>query len=43
LGQAVVEHELAQIAYYESVVAGEPPDWSAIHAYLKRYGAGGTS
>jgi len=43
LGQAVVEHEIAQIAFYESVVAGEPPDWSAIHAYLERYGAGGTS
>ncbi len=40
LGGAVVEHERAQIALYQSVVAGEPPDWSAIHAYLERHGAG---
>jgi hypothetical protein len=43
LGQAVVEHERAQIALYESVVAGKPDDWSAIHAYLERHGAGRTS
>ena len=40
LGQAVVEHERAQIALYESVVAGEPGDWSAIDAFLERHGAG---
>ncbi len=39
LGQAVVEHERAQIALYESVVAGEPEDWSPIHSYLERHGA----
>jgi hypothetical protein len=43
LAQAVVEHERAQIALYESVVAGEPSDWSAIDAFLERYGAGRTS
>ena len=39
LGQAVVEHERAQIALYESVVAGGPDDWSPIHSYLERHGA----
>ena len=43
LGQAVVEHERAQIALYESVVAGEPCDWSAIGAFLERHGAGRSS
>ena len=43
LAQAVVEHERAQIALYESVVAGEPSDWSAIDAFLDRHGAGRTS
>ena len=43
LAQAVVEHERAQIALYESAVAGEPYDWSAIDAFLERHGAGRTS
>ena len=43
LAQAVVEHERAQIALYESVVAGEPGDWSAIDTFLERHGAGRTS
>jgi len=43
LGQAVVEHERAQIILYESVVAGEPSDWSAIDAFLERCGPGRTS
>jgi hypothetical protein len=43
LAQAVVEHERAQIALYESVVAGEPCDWSAIDAFLERHGADRTS
>jgi len=43
LAEAVVEHERAQIALYESVVAGEPSDWSAIDAFLERHGAGRTS
>ena len=43
LGQAVVEHERAQIALYESVVAGERSDWSAIDAYLQRHGTRHTS
>ena len=43
LAHAVVEHERAQIVLYESVVAGEPGDWSAIDAFLERYGAGRTS
>jgi rubrerythrin len=40
LGQAVVEHERAQIVLFESVVAGKPCDWSAIDAFLERRGAG---
>src|SRR5439155_3338327 len=32
LGQAVVEHERAQIVLFESAVAGKPYDWSAIDA-----------
>ena len=43
LGQAVVEHERAQIALFESAVAGEPCDWSAIDVFLERHGAGRTS
>jgi hypothetical protein len=43
LARAVVEHERAQIALYETVVAGEPGDWTAIDAFLERYGAGRTS
>ena len=35
LGQAVVEHERAQIVLFESAVAGKPDDWSAIDAFLK--------
>jgi len=40
VGQAVVEHERAQIVLFESVVAGKPDDWSAIDAFLERHGAG---
>jgi hypothetical protein len=43
LGEAVVEHERAQIALYESVVAGQPGDWSAIDRFLERHGATRTS
>jgi hypothetical protein len=43
LAQAVVEHERAQIVWFESAVAGEPYDWSAIDAYLERQGARRTS
>ena len=43
LAQAVVEHERAQIALYESAVAGGPYDWSAIDAFLQRHGAARTS
>ena len=43
LAQAVVEHERAQIALFESVIVGEPYDWSAIDAFLERYAAGRTS
>jgi hypothetical protein len=39
LGQAVVEHERAQIVLFESIVANKPGDWSAIDAYLERHGA----
>ena len=38
LGQAVIEHERAQITLYESIVAGGPDDWSAIRSYLKQHG-----
>jgi hypothetical protein len=40
LGQAGVEHERAQITLFESVVAGEAGDWSAIDGFLERHGAG---
>jgi rubrerythrin len=43
LAQAVVEHERAQIVFFESVVAGKPHDWSAIDAYLVQHGARRTS
>ena len=39
VGQAVVEHERAQIVLFESTVAGKPDDWSAIDAFLERHGA----
>jgi len=39
LGQAVVEHERAQIVLFESAVAGKPDDWSAIDVFLERHGA----
>jgi len=39
LGQAVVEHERAQITLYQSVIAGEAGDWSAIDSFLERHGA----
>jgi rubrerythrin len=34
LGEAVVEHERAQIVLFESAVAGGANDWSAIDAFL---------
>jgi hypothetical protein len=37
VGEAVVEHERAQIALFQSVAAGNPEDWSAIDAFLHRY------
>jgi hypothetical protein len=43
LAEAVVEHERAQIVWFESAVAGEPYDWSAIDAYLERHDARRTS
>ena len=39
LAQAVVEHERAQIVWFESAIAGKPYDWSPIDAYLERHGA----
>ena len=39
LGEAVVEHERAQIVLYESAVAGKRDDWSAIDVFLERHGA----
>ena len=39
VGEAVVEHERAQIVLFESVVAGKPDDWSAIDAFLERHRA----
>ena len=39
LGQAIVEHERAQIVLFESVVAGKPHAWSAIEAFLERHSA----
>jgi rubrerythrin len=43
VGQAVVEHERAQLVLFESAVAGKPDDWSAIEAFLERHGTGRTS
>jgi hypothetical protein len=43
LGQAVVEHERAQITLFESVVAGKAGDWSAIDSFLERHGAARSS
>jgi rubrerythrin len=43
LGQAVVEHERAQIMLFESVVTGKPDDWSAIDAFLEQHGVRGPS
>jgi hypothetical protein len=43
LGQAVVEHERAQITLFESVVAGGTGDWSAINVFLERHHAARTS
>lgn len=39
LGQAIVEHERAQIVLFESAAAGSANDWSAIDAFLDRHGA----
>jgi rubrerythrin len=38
VGQAVVEHERAQVVLFESVVEGKSEDWSAIDAFLDRHG-----
>jgi hypothetical protein len=43
VGQAVVEHERAQIVLFESTMADTGEDWSAIDAYLERHGAGRSS
>jgi rubrerythrin len=43
LGQAVIEHERAQIVLFESAVADKPDDWSAIDAFLTSHGARGSS
>jgi hypothetical protein len=43
LAEAVVEHERAQIVWFQSALAGEPYDWSAIDEYLERHGARRTS
>jgi hypothetical protein len=39
VGQAVVEHERAQIVLFESAAAGKPDDWSAIDTFLVQQGA----
>ena len=39
LGQAIVEHERAQIVLFECAAAGRANDWSAIDAFLDRHGA----
>jgi hypothetical protein len=39
LGQAVVEHERAQIVLFECAVTGRANDWSAIDAFLEQQGA----
>jgi len=43
LGQAIVEHERAQIALFECAATGKENDWSAIDAFLDRHGARGHS
>ena len=43
LGQAIVEHERAQIVLFEGAAAGGANDWSAIDAFLDRHGARRTS
>jgi hypothetical protein len=39
LADAIVKHERAQIALFESAAAGKQYDWSAIDAYLEQHGA----
>lgn len=39
LGEAVVEHERAQIVLFECVATGRANDWSAIDAFLEQQGA----
>ena len=39
LGQAVVEHERAQIVLFECAATGRANDWSAIDAFLEKRGA----
>ena len=39
LGQAVVEHERAQIVLFECASTGRENDWSAIDAFLEQQGA----
>jgi len=43
LARAVVEHERAQIAWFESALANKPYDWSGIDAFLEGHGARRTS
>ncbi len=38
LGQAVVEHERAQIVLFECAATGKANDWSAIDAFLEQQG-----
>jgi rubrerythrin len=40
LGQAIVEHERAQMVLFESADKGRANDWSAIDAFLDRHGVG---
>ena len=39
LGQAIVEHERAQIVLFECAATGRTNDWSAIDAFLDRHDA----
>lgn len=39
LGQAIVEHERAQIVLFECAATGRANDWSAIDAFLDQHGA----
>jgi len=41
LGQAIVEHERAQIVLFESAATGRANDWSAIDAFLEQQGRDG--